>query len=304
MPEIKVRTENGETHARVSAERLGELVARIGDEHDRFLVVQRIPDLPDVFIQVWHEAGGDYQLEHRAGAPDRHFGTRLSAPGEVAAAMVRWALQETGWDEGPVWEPVDFGAAAEPVPELPDEIREEVEEHVRELLRGGYLTRDALAEAAEEWLVDGDDRPVSPAQARQLVDRLWLERLGEQAGWEGATDPERIEAVFARLEEHGITARENFTCCRNCGLSEIHGAGRADARGFVFFHSQCVEGAAAGGGLYLLYGGFDGSARTSAAVGREVAEALGEAGLSVEWSGSPDDAMRVAPLDWRKRLTG
>ncbi len=47
-----------ERHVRVSAEELAGLVRRIGGPGDRFLVLQRIPDLPDVFAQVWQEAGG------------------------------------------------------------------------------------------------------------------------------------------------------------------------------------------------------------------------------------------------------
>ncbi|MFB8061768.1 hypothetical protein ACFC6U_37145, partial [Kitasatospora purpeofusca] len=56
--EIVVKTENWERHVRVSAENLADLVRRIGADGDRFLVVQRVPDLPDVFTQVWHESGG------------------------------------------------------------------------------------------------------------------------------------------------------------------------------------------------------------------------------------------------------
>ncbi len=73
MLEIGVQTEDGERHVRVSAEELAGLARRIGGEGDRFLVVQRIPDRPDVFAQVWHESGGGYTLEHRDGAADRHF---------------------------------------------------------------------------------------------------------------------------------------------------------------------------------------------------------------------------------------
>ncbi|MFD4948072.1 DUF6891 domain-containing protein, partial [Streptomyces sp. NPDC058409] len=46
------------------------------------------------------------------------------------------------------------------------------------------------------------------------------------------------------------------------------------------------------------------SAQTTTAVGREVAAALGEAGLTVEWDGSPDRAIELTGLDWRKRLVG
>ncbi|GAA3642822.1 hypothetical protein GCM10022267_31820 [Lentzea roselyniae] len=44
----------------------------------------------------------------------------------------------------------------------------------------------------------------------------------------GETDPERLTRAFAALREAGITARENFTCCRSCGESEIGGEGGSD----------------------------------------------------------------------------
>lgn len=317
---IKAETEDGHEHARVSAERLRELVCRIGDHADRFLVVQRIPDVPDVFIQVWHQRAddgtdGEYQLEYREGR-DRFFGTVLTDRERVAEAMTGWARRTDGWDTGVEWTPVEHDAP-EDVPELPDDVREEVEERVRELLRCGYDDRARLSEAAEEYPVDdegasrsgeaesGGDRPVSPAQARQLVDRLWLERIAEQGTWEGVTDPERITRAFATLQaEHRITARENFTCCRTCGTSEIGAESAEGARGFVFFHSQCTEGAASGYGLMLLYGGFDGSAETTTAIGHQVVTALAAEGLSTEWDGDPGTAITVTPLDWRKRLVG
>ncbi|WP_371580818.1 hypothetical protein [Streptomyces sp. NBC_01314] len=305
---IKVETENWEKHARIPAERLRELVCRIGDKGDRFLVVQRIPDVPDVFIQVWHEqtddgTGGEYQLEHREDR-DRFFGAVLTDPERVAEAMTGWARRTPGWETGIDWTPLDHDAPEE-VPELPDDVREHVEERVRELLRCGYDNRARLSEAAEEDLVDGDTRPVSRAQARQLVDRLWVERLAEQETWDGVTDPERITRAFETLgAAHGITARENFTCCRNCGTTEIGAEGAPDARGFVFFHSQCTESAAAGSGLMLLYGGFDDDAETTTAVGQQVVAALAMEGLSTQWDGDPTKAITVTPLDWRKRLVG
>ncbi|MFF1627270.1 DUF6891 domain-containing protein [Streptomyces sp. NPDC058272] len=298
---IKVETENWQTFARISALRLGELVHRIGGDQDRYLVVQRIPDIPDVFAQVWHEEGGDYRLEHRLGEDD-FLGTNLTDPGRVAGLLTGWARQEAGWDAGVVWEPVDLGPR-EGVPELPDEVREKVEERVRTRLRCGYDSRKVLAEIAEDHLVDGDERPVSSAQAWRLVNRLWLERLAEQETWEGVTDPERLTRAFETLEASGITARENFACCRGCGLAEI-GAEREGARGFVFFHQQVTEHAADGYGLALHYGGFDESAQTTTAVGHEVVTTLTAAGLSTEWDGNPDKAIEVTSLTWHKRLVG
>ncbi|MFE7932200.1 DUF6891 domain-containing protein [Streptomyces sp. NPDC057456] len=305
MLEIVVRTENGERHVRVSAEELAGLVRRIGGDGDRFLVVHRIPDLPDVFTQVWHEAGGDYTLEHRDGAADRHFQVMIDGSEAVIAEMTGWARQGAGRSTDLAWSLLDMGPLREVPPlDLDEGEREELEKRLREVLAGGYTDRAELAELAEEYLVTADRRPVSREQAAALADRMWLERVAEQAGWTGETDPERLTRAFAGLQEAGITARENFTCCRSCGQSEIGGEGGSDARGFVYFHSQCTDSAAAGHGLMLLYGGFDGSSETTAAIGHEVVAALEAAGLQADWGRDPDRAITVTPLEWRRRLVG
>ncbi|CCK29378.1 hypothetical protein BN159_4999 [Streptomyces davaonensis JCM 4913] len=306
MLEIVVEEENRRRHIRPSAEELAGLVRRIGGKGDQFLVVQQIPDLPDVYIQVWHETGGDYTLEHRAGSADRHFQTSPDDPETVIAAITGWAHHRPGWDGGGLsWSPLDLG----PEPKVPpltlaDDDREALEDRVREALDGGYATRAELAELAEEYLVTGRRRPVSPEQARALADRLWLERVAEQVTWQGETDPERLTRAFTALRAAGITARENFTCCRSCGQSEIRDAGEPDARGYVYFHSQCTDSAAAGQGLMLLYGGFDNSPDTTAAIGHEIVTALEAAGLRTDWNGDTHEAITVTPLDWRRRLIG
>ncbi|MEK2491054.1 hypothetical protein WN990_15980 [Kitasatospora purpeofusca] len=305
MFEIVVKTENRERHVRVSAEDLADLVRRIGADGDRFLVVQRVPDLPDVFTQVWHESGGDYTLEHRDGAADRHYRARVDGPEAVIAAMTGWAGRTPGWGSALVWSLVDMGpAGAVPPLDLDEGEREELEKRVREVLVGGYASRAELAELAEEYLVTEGRRPVSREQGVALADRMWLERVAEQAGWQDETDPERLTRAFAALQEAGITARENFTCCRSCGQSEIGGEAGLDSRGFVYFHSQCTDSAAAGSGLMLFHGGFDGSPETTAAIGDEVVASLEAVGLAVDWDRDPGRAIAVAPLDWRRRLVG
>ncbi|MFE7855417.1 DUF6891 domain-containing protein [Streptomyces sp. NPDC057403] len=305
MLEIVVKTENWERHVRVSAEELGRLVRRIGSEGDQFLVVKRIPDLPDVFAQVWHQTGGDYTLEYRDGAAARHFQVMVDEPEAVIAAITGWARQESGWDGGLDWSLLDMGPARELPPlDLGEDEREELEKRVREVLVGGYASRAELAELAEEYLVTNDRRPVSREQAQSLADRLWLERVAEQAEWQGETDPERLTRAFTALQAAGITARENFTCCRSCGQSEIGGESEPEARGFVYFHTQCTDSAAAGHGLTLLYGGFDGSSETTAAIGHEVVTALEAVGLHTDWDHDPGRAITVTPLDWRRRLVG
>ncbi|WP_405567328.1 hypothetical protein OG317_02145 [Streptomyces sp. NBC_01167] len=306
MLEIVVKSEDGARRVRVSAEELAGLVRRIGGDGDRFLVAHRIPDLPDVFAQVWHEAGGDYTLEHRDGAADRHFQVLVDDSEAVIAAMTGWAQRDSGWGTDLAWSLLDMGPTARDVPplDLDDDERSELEKRIRDILVGGYADRAELAELAEEYLVTADRRPVSREQAEALADRMWLERVAEQSEWQGETDPERLTRAFTGLQDVGITARENFTCCRSCGQSEIGAEGGPDARGFVYFHSQCTDSAAAGHGLMLLYGGFDGSAETTATIGHEVVAALEAAGLRADWDRDPGRAITVTPLEWRRRLVG
>ncbi|MFE5540591.1 DUF6891 domain-containing protein [Streptomyces sp. NPDC056492] len=226
-------------------------------------------------------------------------------PRTVVAALTGWARRESGWNGRLAWSAVDVGPAPQVPPlDLGEEERATLEERVREVLVGGFASRAELAELAEEYLVTRDRRPVSHAQARALADRLWLERVAEQAAWQGETDPERLARAFTALQAAGITARENFTCCRGCGDSEIGGEAGPGARGFVYFHTQCTDSAAAGHGLTLLYGGFDGSSRTTASIGHEVMAAVAAVGLQAEWDGDPGRAITITPLAWRRRLIG
>lgn len=294
MLDIAVEDASGRVGVRVTESELLRLVR----EMDSFLILQRVPDLPDTYAQACPERGA-WTVEHRDGAQSRHYGTRVDEPERVAALLLGWAREDEGWDAGADWERIDFGPDPEPAPlALPKEDERALAAAVRLLLVGGYTT---LARAAESVR---DAWPVTEDQAKQLVDRMWLERVAEQRAWAGETDPERLTRAFAALDAAGITARENFTCCRGCGQEEIGGEAAEGSRGFVYFHSQCVEGAASGQDLWLLYGGWDGSADTTAAVGREVVEALRAGGLTVRWNGSPDDAIRVTGLDWRRRLVG
>ncbi|MGK5698017.1 DUF6891 domain-containing protein [Streptomyces sp. URMC 128] len=303
---VKVMTESGQTYARVSARRLRELVERIGGEDDHFLVVQRIPDRPRVFIQTARDAGGAYELQHRTGSVPYMWVTEVTDAGLVADAMVRWALQEDGWDAEVAWEREEFGLPEE-APALAPEVAARAEEYVRDMLRDGCLGIEAMIRETVYLMDDGEETaPVSREQARELVERLWLERLAEQETWAGPTDPDRLERAFAALEDDGIVARENFTCCRGCGMSEIgaEADGKPGVRGFVFFHQQGTRGAAQGHGLSLYFGGFDGSEDTRKAVGHRVVAALTAAGLSAQWDGDPGKAIEVAALEWRKRLVG
>ncbi|MEV4438970.1 hypothetical protein AB0K09_08125 [Streptomyces sp. NPDC049577] len=197
------------------------------------------------------------------------------------------------------------------VPVLPDldpELLEEAEEQAWLLIRCGFDTAEEVAEDVSDYFYDDGETPVSVEDARLIVDRLWRERLAEQAGWPEVTDADRVARAFAALDAAGITARMNFTCCGKCGFEEIGEEAAEGDRGFVFFHYQHTESAAEGRGLRLLYGvhedvpAEEDEREATTAVGHEIVAALTGAGLGVAWDGDPDRAIHITPLDWRMRL--
>jgi hypothetical protein len=172
----------------------------------------------------------------------------------------------------------------------------EAEEYASTLVRTGFHDRDEVLEAVVESYEDD----LSEDEAASLVTRLWEARLAEQATWPETTEVDRLLSTFATLDAAGVVARPNFTCCNNCGHTEIGAEAEGGARGYVFFHHQDTERAAEGGGLYLSYGAFgDGDI---AAIGREVVAALTAAKLPTEWDGTAGQRILVYPLNWQLRL--
>ncbi|WP_404960455.1 hypothetical protein [Streptomyces sp. 147326] len=108
MMAIRIETERGESYERPALGMLSQLVERIGADGDHFVIVERLTADPDVYIQVWHDEGDDYQLEHRDGSADRHFQAYLPAAADVVEVMARWARQEKAWDLGPAWQRLDL----------------------------------------------------------------------------------------------------------------------------------------------------------------------------------------------------
>ncbi|MEU9164241.1 hypothetical protein AB0D29_28730 [Streptomyces sp. NPDC048424] len=114
MMAIRIQTERDESYERPTRGTLSQLVERIGADSDHFVIVERLTADPDVYIQVWHDAGDDYQLEHRDGSADRHFQAYLPTAAEVVEVMARWARQEKAWDLGPTWRRLDLPVEEEP----------------------------------------------------------------------------------------------------------------------------------------------------------------------------------------------
>ncbi|GGX72748.1 DUF6891 domain-containing protein [Streptomyces hiroshimensis] len=324
MLPITVNTESGEVRSHVTAGELTALVARLGGEGDHFAVVERAEPAAgteaggDHYIQTWREGDGPYEVEYREGTAERHFGVRMDGAGEVVAVFLAWARCEEGWADGHAWEQVRFPADEGEAEEegeggdvgLDPELLAEAETLAGLLIRCGFDTAGEITEAvSDHFHVDGGT-PLSVPAAGRIVRRLWRERLAEQEGWPEVTDADRVAAAFAALNGSDVTARMHFACCGTCAFAEIGGEAAEGDHGYVFFQYEDTRHAADGGALLLSYGAHaaagaepgTGDGETAVAVGREVVAALTSAGLTVRWDGDPDRAIRVEPLDWRRRL--
>jgi hypothetical protein len=172
----------------------------------------------------------------------------------------------------------------------------DAEEHASTLVRSGFNDRAEVLEA----LLDTYGNELSEAEAEALVTRLWEARLAEQATWPESTEVDRLLVALGTLDANGIVARADFTCCNNCGHTEIGAEAEEGARGYVFFHQQDTERAAEGDGLYLSYGAFTGG--DAASIGREVVDELRTADLPTKWDGTAAKRILVTPLNWQLRL--
>ncbi|MFD4357167.1 hypothetical protein ACFWPK_13750 [Nocardia sp. NPDC058519] len=60
------------------------------------------------YIQTYRDPSGPYTLEYRDGAPDRHFGTTLDDPAQVAGIIWDWANGKPATTDGITWTRVEL----------------------------------------------------------------------------------------------------------------------------------------------------------------------------------------------------
>ena len=189
---------------------------------------------------------------------------------------------------------------------LTDEQRDEVAERVGLALRAGYEPDDEIVEGIVEALSDetGAEAAVVTPLVQAILADVRAELVVETSSWSGETDYDRLHAAFGELTRAGIVARENFSCCMNCGRGEIaevmakSSARGLSVRGFAFFHEQDTERAASGCGLNIAFGGTTGNA---AAIANEIVAVLRARSLRAHWSGDLNRRIEVE-LEWRRRI--
>jgi len=177
---------------------------------------------------------------------------------------------------------------------------------IRRDVAGGFLTPAEICDAAVDvWAPDFD-----PQQLRVFAEKMTHEALQDhrrlQNAWPKVTDCDRLDAAFAELERGGIVARQNFSCCGNCGAGEIWDEMESIARtgvkvrGYTFYHMQNTWNAVDGCPLDLSYGAVREGKRAALTIARKVVVVLRNHGLATEWNGTWQNCISVL-IDWKRR---
>jgi hypothetical protein len=181
----------------------------------------------------------------------------------------------------------------------------DLDQRAHDYVRAGFYRRDEVIQFLIDEFCDEVDEGALRPMAVRATDLAIRDQKRAEETWPPLTDCDRLDLAFDKLDDSGIVARQNFTCCQNCGHAEIgeeidEAAGRGvEVRGYTFYHQQDTDAAVAGDGVYLAYGtvGHDDTLK----VAREIVAAIESCGLKTEWNGSIDKRILVA-MEWRRRF--
>jgi hypothetical protein len=182
------------------------------------------------------------------------------------------------------------------------ELKKDIAAHVAE----GFSSRTDIVGRFTEDLDEEAYGEHDEASVKGYVEEAIRAHHAKQAMWTKPTDCDKLDAAFRSLNRKGVLARQNFSCCSNCGEAEIGGEmneAKANGRkviGYAFYHMQDTESAVMGHGIYIKYGAAKVDAALTKVIGQKIFDALTAAGLKPNWNGKPDTCVVVA-LKWKKR---
>lgn len=185
---------------------------------------------------------------------------------------------------------------------VPEDLREFIAYRVRE----GFESAHDIIENASNYALESYACDDLLPDIKRITAELIAAHRTEQAEWEGPTDCDRLDEAFASLNRQGIVARQDFSCCNNCGFSEIWDEVEKEeetqpVEGYVFYHLQCTERVIESGQLLMAYGCLEDDAEALNRVVNKIVAELRRVGLNASWQGTTGHPIVVDGIVWRHR---
>jgi hypothetical protein len=173
-------------------------------------------------------------------------------------------------------------------------------------VREGFESVHEIVENAVDYAYEKYERDDLEPEIKRLTAELLTSHRAEQAGWGPTTDCDRLDEAFAALNAQGIVARQDFSCCNNCGFTEIwdeveQAEKQSPVEGYVFYHLQCTERAIKTGQLLIAYGCIEDHPEALRRVANKVVTELRRVGLDASWGGTTGHPIVVEGIVWRRR---
>lgn len=183
---------------------------------------------------------------------------------------------------------------------------EELRGFIADRVREGFESIHEIVENATDYAAEKYARDDLQTQIKRLVAKSLAAHRAEQAEWKSSTDCDRLNDAFSVLNEQGIVARQDFSCCNNCGFTEIWDEVEAEEKrrpveGYVFYHLQCTEQAIKTGQLLMAYGSVEDDPDQLGRVADKVVAELRRVGLMASWAGTTGHPIIVDGIVWQRR---
>lgn len=108
-PVLRATTERGTTIEDPSEDGFLLLFEEIEQGRSGYLIVDSLTDeTGHTYAQTSRNTNGSYVVEHRAGSPERHFGTTEPDMRSAHALITGWAFDVDGWRESAEWARIEF----------------------------------------------------------------------------------------------------------------------------------------------------------------------------------------------------
>jgi hypothetical protein len=187
-----------------------------------------------------------------------------------------------------------------------DEALEDLRSFIAYRVQEGFESVHDIVENATNYAYETHGRDDLQQDIKRITAELLAAQRAGQAGWEGSTDCYRLDEAFAALNRQGIVARQDSSCCNNCGFTEIWDEvekeeERHTVQGYVFYHLQCTERAIESGQLLMAYGCVEDDTEAFHRVANKIVAELRRVGLNASWQGTAGHPIVVDGIVWRRR---